>query len=180
MKFTLTVAILPALLVAYSAPAYSVQYLSVEEAQKILFPKSSQFVSSSVALSHDDLERFRKLTGERLYQSEFSLWKAQMDNTTQGYFMIDEVLGKHEMIRYAVGFDSDKKIIGVEILEYRETHGFEIKDPEWREQFVGKSSADKLKLGKDIKNISGATLSCIHVTEGIRKLSFLMEVAFAR
>ena len=32
------------------------------------------------------------------------------------------------------------------------------------------------KLGDDIRNISGATLSCQHVTEGVQRLSALLEV----
>ena len=40
----------------------------------------------------------------------------------------------------------------------------------WRNQFVHKSAADPLKLDQDIRNISGATLSSRHVTEGVRRL----------
>jgi Na+-transporting NADH:ubiquinone oxidoreductase subunit NqrC len=58
----------------------------------------------------------------------------------------------------------------VEILEYRETYGGEIRNPAWRQQFVGKRFGSGVQLGKDIRNISGATLSSRHVTDGIRRL----------
>jgi Na+-transporting NADH:ubiquinone oxidoreductase subunit NqrC len=57
-----------------------------------------------------------------------------------------------------------------EILEYRETYGGEIRNPAWRQQFVGKRFGAPVQLDKDIKNISGATLSSRHVTDGIRRL----------
>jgi Na+-transporting NADH:ubiquinone oxidoreductase subunit C len=45
-----------------------------------------------------------------------------------------------------------------------------VKLPAWRNQFVGKSAADPVKIGADIANISGATLSCTHITDGVRRL----------
>ena len=59
---------------------------------------------------------------------------------------------------------------GLEVLDYRETYGGEIRNPRWRQQFVGKRPGAALKLDGDIKNISGATLSSRHVTDGVRRL----------
>jgi hypothetical protein len=35
---------------------------------------------------------------------------------------------------------------------------------------VGKTSGSALRVGGDIRNISGATLSSLHLTEGIKRL----------
>jgi len=43
------------------------------------------------------------------------------------------VIGKHELITYAVGIGSDGAVRGVEILDYRETRGGEVRDPRWRD-----------------------------------------------
>jgi len=40
----------------------------------------------------------------------------------------------------------------------------------WRKQFLGKTARDPVALNQDIKNISGATLSCRHLTEGVNRL----------
>jgi Na+-translocating ferredoxin:NAD+ oxidoreductase RnfG subunit len=45
---------------------------------------------------------------------------------------------------------------------------------------VGKTSQSPLKLDRDIKNISGATLSCRHVTDGVKRLLAFYEVALKR
>jgi Na+-transporting NADH:ubiquinone oxidoreductase subunit NqrC len=66
---------------------------------------------------------------------------------------------------------------GIEILEYRESYGHEIRNDAWRRQFAGKSAADPLRLEQDIRNISGATLSCRHVTDGVRRLLALHDIA---
>ena len=83
---------------------------------------------------------------------------------------IDRVIGKHDFITYAVAVTADGNVKGVEIMDYRETYGGEVRRAEWRHQFVGKTVKDPLKLDHDIKNISGATLSSAHVTAGVRRI----------
>jgi Na+-transporting NADH:ubiquinone oxidoreductase subunit NqrC len=63
--------------------------------------------------------------------------------------------------------------LGLEILAYRESHGAEIKQTAWRKQFAGKKGPAAMRFADDIRNISGATLSCQHVTEGMQRLSAL-------
>ena len=59
---------------------------------------------------------------------------------------------------------------GIEIMDYRESYGYEVREASWRAQFVGKSSGSALKVDQDIRNISGATLSSHHVTEGVKRV----------
>jgi hypothetical protein len=126
--------------------AHATVYLSVEQAQHALFPGAS-----FTALDLGRRER---------------IWRA----APGGWFIVDEVLGKHELITYAVGLSAEGSVRGIEILEYRESHGGEVRDPRWRAQFVGKSASDPLVLDRDIRNISGATLSCRHITDGVKRL----------
>lgn len=137
---------------AISVPAaHATVYLSVEQAQQTLFPGAK--------FSPLDIARRERV------------WRA----SPGGWFILDEVLGKHELITYAVGINPQGRVRGVEILEYRESHGGEVRDASWREQFTGKSAADPLQLDRDIRNISGATLSCRHITDGIKRLLKLYE-----
>jgi len=43
---------------------------------------------------------------------------------------------------------------------YRESYGGEIRNADWRKQFLGKNRTLALRLNEGITNISGATLSC--------------------
>jgi hypothetical protein len=88
---------------------------------------------------------------------------------------VDDVIGKFERITYAAALGADGAISGVEILSYRESHGFEVRLPPWRRQFVGKGPAAPLQVGVDIANISGATLSCQHLTEGVRRIVAVVD-----
>jgi len=134
-------------LIAVASPAYAVAYLSVGAAQKLAFPSATQFVPQ----------------GGRA-------WKAQAGDRVLGVFVVDHVIGKHLYIDYSVALDPSGRVHRVDILQYRESYGGEVREASWLAQFVGKTSASPLKVGSDIRNISGATLSCLHVTEGIRRI----------
>jgi Na+-transporting NADH:ubiquinone oxidoreductase subunit C len=96
--------------------------------------------------------------------------EARQGDALLGRVIVDSVLGKFEQIDYAVALDGAGKVLGVEILTYREGHGAEVRLPAWRHQFVGKTAADPVRIGADIANISGATLSCTHITDGVHRL----------
>ena len=163
---------IPALIMpaAASAPAFAVQYLSVEQAQKVLFPGADQFEVWPVTLSTAQSSAIEAASGVRVRKAEIKAWRANQGGKAAGWFVLDEVYGKHEFITYAVAIGLDGTVKGVEILDYRETHGAEVQNPKWRAQFTGKKAGDTLKLDEDIKNISGATLSCKHLTDGVKRL----------
>ena len=94
-----------------------------------------------------------------------------------GWLIVDEVVGKHEMITYAVGLSSNGSVIGIEILEYVESYGYEVAEAQWRKQFIGKTVKDPIKLNQDIQNIGGATLSCKHITDGVKRVAVLYDLA---
>ena len=96
--------------------------------------------------------------------------EARQGDAVLGRVIVDSVLGKFEQIDYAVAVDAAGKVLAIEILTYREGHGGEVRVPSWRNQFVGKTSGDAIHVGSDIANISGATLSCTHVTDGVHRI----------
>ena len=153
-----------------TSPAYAVQYLTTEAAQKLLFPAASAFMSHPVNLSELQKKEIEKAAGVRMRYHEQPVWQVQENGKPAGWFVLDEIFGKHEFITYAVALDATGAVRGVEILDYRETHGGEIRNPKWRAQFNGVRHGAALKLDEDIQNISGATLSCKHISEGVRRV----------
>jgi Na+-translocating ferredoxin:NAD+ oxidoreductase RnfG subunit len=166
--------IAPAVVVS---PAYAVQYMTAESAQKQMFPEASRFVAHPVRLTDAQQDLVEKAAKVRMRYPEQPVWQAVANGKPVGWFVLDEVYGKHEFITYAVALDAAGAVRSVEILDYRETHGGEIGNAKWRAQFVGKHHGDALKLGDDIQNISGATLSCKHISEGVRRVLAIHEVA---
>lgn len=162
----------PAIIVPAAAalPAFAAQYLNVEQAQKVLLPEAASFQPADVAITPPLKERIEKASGVRVRNPLLKVWRAEAGGKTVGWFVVDEVIGKHEFITYAVALTPEGLVKGVEILDYRETHGGEIRNAQWRAQFVGKKNGDAFQLDEDIKNISGATLSCKNVTNGVKRI----------
>ncbi len=86
-----------------------------------------------------------------------------------GFAEVRNVKGKEQPITYLVATDSADALRDVDILVYREPYGGEVAYDPWRKQFRGKTTAAPLQLGKDIRNISGATISSNAVTRAVRK-----------
>jgi len=152
--------------------AFAVQYLTIEQAQHAIFPGKS-FTAAPVKLTSVQRKAIEQASGVRVLHDEQQVWRV----SGGGWFIVDEVVGKHEFITYAAGLSADGSVKQIEIMDYRETYGGQIRDQKWRGQFVGKTSKSRLKLDSDIKNISGATLSCRHITDGVKRLLAFYEIA---
>jgi len=137
-----------AAVISAASPAYAVKYLSIEEAQKQAFPQATRFTEVQAG----------------------RVWKAEGAGRVAGFFVFDRVVGKHLYIDYAVALSPAGAVQRVEIMEYRESYGGEIRSPSWLAQFVGKTAGSALRINGDIRNISGATLSSTHVTEGVKRI----------
>ena len=166
--------LLPAAVVIAGGPAYAAVYLSVEQAQQLMFPGAA-FEAVPLTLSDDQAKAIEKASDANVRNKELHVWKV----STGGWFIIDEVVGKHEFIPIALALDAAGTVKDVEILEYREAYGDQVRNPEWRAQFNGKRNGDKLVLEDTIQNISGATLSSKHITDGVRRLLSTYAIAIA-
>jgi Na+-translocating ferredoxin:NAD+ oxidoreductase RnfG subunit len=156
---------LPAALVG-STSGYAVTYLTIEQVQKALFP-GGELKPVAITLSPAQRKTIAKVSGVRVREAILRVW---CDAVSGGWLFVDEVVGKHEFITYAVALTRDGAVTGIEIMDFRESYGDEVKNDRWRAQFIGKTTNAALKLDADIKNITGATLSCASITDGVRRL----------
>jgi hypothetical protein len=157
--------------------AVAADYLSVDAAQRALFPQADRFTELVLALSPAQQQQTAALAGPQPPHRSLRAWKAMHGAQLAGYVFVDEVIGRQDFITYAAGIDSDGHLSAVEILSYRESHGGEIRSDAWLRQFAGREGLAQLRVRTDIKNIAGATLSCEHVTAGVRWLVALWQVA---
>jgi Na+-translocating ferredoxin:NAD+ oxidoreductase RnfG subunit len=166
---------------ALTAPVFATQYLSPEQAQKLMFAEADTFRSLPLTLDAAQIRQVEQAAGVPARSVQWRVVGAYKGDALLGYMVLDDVVGKFELISYAVGVNPDASVRQVEILAYRESHGSEVRLPAWRRQFVGKSArSGDLRIGGGISNISGATLSCTHVTDGVRRIAAVAQVALAR
>jgi Na+-translocating ferredoxin:NAD+ oxidoreductase RnfG subunit len=158
-------------LVPVAVVAHAEIYMSQDQAAKVIFP-GLELKREEINLSDAQAKTIEKDSGESVRNRNLVVYRGPKKQAV----FIDQVLGKHEFITFAVGISADGQVRGVEIIEYRETYGQQIRNPEWRKQFTGKTQNAALKLGKDVKNITGATLSSSHITGGVKRLLYTYGV----
>ena len=146
------------------------KYLSQEEAEKLCFPAADRFEQQVLRFEKECARKIEKAAGSSLLAKGIRVSQAWQGEQLVGWVFFDRVIGKHELIDYAVAISPEGKVNQIEILEYRESYGGEIRGKRWRDQFAGKTSSDRVELNSDIYNISGATLSCRHVTQGVKRV----------
>jgi len=159
---------------AIVSPAHAIIYLSISQAQQLMFPGAA-LTPEFRELTLEQMSPIEKASGVNVRNRTLRIWQV----STGGWFIADEVVGKHDFIPFALGLDSSGAVKSVEILEYRESYGGQVRDPAWRAQFTGKRNGDTLTLTKDIANISGATLSSKHITGGVKRLLSTYAIAIA-
>jgi Na+-translocating ferredoxin:NAD+ oxidoreductase subunit G len=157
---------------------YAAEYLTVPQAQKALFPEADRFVEAPLSLSDDQRSKIKSLSGSRQKATQ-AVWRAEAGGKLVGWFILDDVVGKHEFITYAAGITRAGEVRGLDVLVYRETYGYQVREREWRDHFVGRTLADSFKLDQGIPNITGATLSCRNVANGIKRLLALHKVVLS-
>src|ERR1700719_4163276 len=111
----------PAALVMSVGSAHAVQYLSLAEAQRHAFPSATNF---------------------SVVQAD-RIWRGGAGGRVVGCLIFDRVIGKHLYIDYSVALDPSGRIRQVDILQYRESYGGEIRSPSWLARFVGKTAASR-------------------------------------
>jgi len=153
------------------------EYLSVEAAPLKKNPQADLFSELVLSLNTAQREQVARLAGPQPPHRSLRAWKAMRGGELAGYVFVDEVIGREDFITYAAGIDAAGHLSSLEVLSYRESHGAEIRSDAWRRQFAGRQGLAQLRVQTDIKNIAGATLSCEHVTAGVRWLVALWQVA---
>src|SRR5215470_8768733 len=138
----------PAMIAALATPAFALQYMTIGQAQKAIFPDATQFVAAHVVYTPAQVEAIEKQSGQKVRTRGEQVWRAQQGGQFLGFFIVDYVIGKHLVIDYAAGLSPDGHVKGVEVLEYRESYGGEITSHDWLAQFVGKTSRDPLELDR--------------------------------
>jgi Na+-translocating ferredoxin:NAD+ oxidoreductase RnfG subunit len=158
-----------ALLAAAPASVCAATYATADEVAHRAFKSATAFSDVLATPTAEDAAALAA-PGGAPHTGPLRTIEARQGDAVLGRVIVDSVVGKFEQIDYAVALDAGGKVLAIEILTYREGHGSEVRMPAWRNQFVGKTAADPIRVGADIANISGATLSCWHVADGVHRL----------
>lgn len=163
--------------VVWNARAVAAVFMDIADARRVLVPAAASFQLAALRIDAQVQAAVAQASTVRVPGNwRPAAWIGlDAQGRRAGFVAADQVIGKYELIDFAAGFAADGTLLQMEVLAYRESHGAEIRNLAWRKQFAGRKGPSQMRFGEDIRNISGATLSCQHVTEGVQRLAALVQ-----
>ncbi len=164
------------LLTATEAPARAqATYISTRDLLADFFHNSERVTFRKVTLDAAERARLTARLGYAPARPTYTFYVALSGARIDGYAFIDDELGEHLPITFAVKLSAAGVVERQEIVTYREARGDEVREDRFRRQFVGKTARDPIVTGADIAAISGATISSRAMAKGVKRAVVLFE-----
>lgn len=157
-----------------SRPASAKVFLTVDEALKLAFP-GCEVGRQSAFLTPQQLQRARQLSGVEVPSALVQVYTAKRDGHLVGtaYFDTHRVRTLPETLLIVV--DPQGKVGRIEVISFREPEEYMPRGL-WYQQFQGKSLDRDLQLKRDIRPVTGATLTARATTGAVRRVLALHQV----
>ncbi len=150
-------------------------YLTEEQALKEVFPRCDEVLFNVISLTKEEKSQLQNSLRRKIYEDFFIVYMGMKSGKVTGYAMITEEVGKFHPYTFIVSVDLKGKINKIAILVYRESRGSEIAKKRFLYQFKGKSLKNRIRINKDIINISGATMSVVTMCKGVKKVLAVID-----
>jgi Na+-translocating ferredoxin:NAD+ oxidoreductase RnfG subunit len=167
--------------------------LTKEEALNFVFPEVDEIVTETKTLSKMELMKIKKkLDGKLVFyqtgskseqvveENEYTFYFGLKDGERIGMAMIEVQPGKWGPVEFIIAVDMDGEVKDVAVMSYQEIRGRPIKKRSFLDQYIGKTAQDRLKVGRDIHGISGATISSRCATFAVKKVLVMYEELFLK
>ena len=112
-----------------------------------------------------DIFHSDRYTLESFNDNDFNIIKEE--EKIIGYLLVTQSFSKTNTFDYYVLYNTQAEILKVEVLSYRESHGFEICNKRWLKQFIGINIASEFEYNNKVDAISGATISVNSIKSSI-------------
>ena len=151
-------------------------YLTKKEAFALAFPGAEKIKKEKKWLTDTQKEAIGKILGEEYKERRLTYYFGlNEEGQPMGAMIVGNEIGRSYPITFMVVINPDGTVRDVEIMVYREPHGWEVRFESFLSQFFGRDAGHPFD---DIHNITGATLSVHSMTRGIKKAVAEYKVIF--
>jgi hypothetical protein len=158
------------ILLSLTSSALAEEYLSNEGFIALVFSENQPH-SKLHWLTEEDKKIAQSILGHPIKRARLRYWQ----NQQQFLWILDEI-GKVKPITIGVAVNQNK-IAQLNILAFRESRGWEVKNRTFTEQFLEQTLTKNHELTKSVDGIAGATLSVRAVTRVARLALYLSSQA---
>ncbi|MCZ6639800.1 MAG: FMN-binding protein [Candidatus Dadabacteria bacterium] len=158
------------------SPSESKVYMKRDEALNTAFPDAGEIERKEIFLSSDQSQTIESLAYSKNESKLYIIYEAKNGEKTLGYAIIDthSLRTKTETVMFVI--NPDGSLRQAEILAFFEPQDYQAGE-NWIELFEGKTLDDTLRVGKDIPNITGATITANSLSQAIRRILAVFKVA---
>jgi hypothetical protein len=155
-------------------PAAAKVFLTVEEALKLAFA-GCQVARRTAYLTPEQVRHARELAGTEIPSALVTSYVATRGGQPAGtaYFDTHRVRTLPETVMVVV--DPQGRVARVEVISFREPEEY-LPRGAWYEQFQGEALDRDLQLKRDIRPVTGATLTARATTNAVRRVLALHRV----
>ena len=154
---------------AAAAATLAVSSLTLEQILAWGLPGAKQVTEERRRISADDASRLAAEAEVRIAPGEVVLRRGTDGTNVVGYVYITDEKGRDDPITFAVAFQPDGAVRGVEVMAYRSHYGSGIRDRPFLDQFRGRRDTQGLKIGAGVDAVSGSTISSKSATRAVRR-----------
>ncbi len=163
MAFNSRFLLVPAAAIVMPQLAGALEQPTLQQAQERLAPGAT-LTPADFTLTREQHTQLKASYDVPSLRPAVKAWRVD----TGGWLFLDQVYGRYDVVTYLVAVGDDGKVSGLEVLVCVEGY-CEIFTREWRAKLVG-ATHGKWAPEDLVPIISGATLSCVHVAEGVKKI----------
>lgn len=180
--------------------SHAVVMLSPEEALKKMFPDVDEVVTKSFTLTAEEVIAVKEKLGGAFVHYQAGSQSDKVDESTAYDFyvgmknnqpvrvaIIEEQPGKWGPVEFIIAIDTaNGNVNNLAVMSYQEKRGRPIARQNFLKQFMGKGSTNSISvrggkgIKKDIRAISGATISSDCACFAVRKVIALYENVFTK
>ena len=151
-------------------------FATVDQALDRSFPDADRFDSEEIPITGELREALEDRLRKRFPFRSVEVHSAYRGDARLGRAIVTEEIGEYRPFTFLVAVDPSNAVGRVELLVYRESYGSEVGQREFMDQYQGRVTGDRMRLGKEIDSVSGATRSARAVSKGVRRTLYFFEV----
>jgi len=151
-------------------------FMNRDEALSTAFPDASEIKKKEIFLSSEESREIEAVSKAKNDSKLYIIYEARSSNETLGYAIIDthKLRTKTETVMFVI--NTDGTLRQAEVLAFFEPPDYQAGN-NWIELFEGKSAEDGMKMGKDIPNITGATITANSLSQAVRRILAVFKLA---
>ncbi len=157
------------------AQVFKTQHKALQE----VFPNSDSIERKTLFLTDEQVNQIQRLAKTKLESKIVTFYVGEKADSTTGYAFFESNIVRTKPETFMVVLDKKARVQFVEVLAFYEPLDY-LPTSNWFALFTDKILSDELWPKRNIHNITGATLSVHAITQGVRKMLAIYEVAIVK